>query len=303
MAEETKKLTTMSLSQPISEATDSSPDSSSRATASPGPDIRSTTNKIHHADPIQFQAEELWINYKLKELKSIGCCLLEHANRKKKIVDFLRRAEGIGNLSEITWQDLLGTMLIKYGLNGHRLFLNPDEEAYPDHEDLMNFKILKLAMPHPNRDPEMFSEVCKAFDYDEDTYRVVYDKHLATFNIVTEIENPLGLPYSSDEEEEHTPAAAMEELQRKLKSDFDDTESNEEDEDDDEDIDSPSPAKKSPVKKSPVKKRNSYDFLAQVDNFNCDSSFDSRALAQQLVESPLVKKKKTKKTKCSSPDY
>ncbi|CAB9531287.1 unknown protein [Seminavis robusta] len=194
-------------------------------------------------------------------------------------------------------------MLIKYGWNGHRLFLNPDEEAYPDHEDLMNFKILKLAMPHPSRDPEMFSEVCKAFNYDEDTYRVVFDKHLATFNIVTDIENPLGLPYSTDEEEEHTPAAAMEELQQRnlnKETDFTSAEDSEEDFNSEDDIDSPSPAKKPAAKKAAVKRSGQYDFLSQVeDDFDCDSSFDSRVAVQQLVTSPVAKKIK----RSASPEY
>ncbi|CAB9523734.1 unknown protein [Seminavis robusta] len=232
----------------------------------------------------------------LKEMKKTGFDLIAHAQNKKKCVDIYRSHQNLPPLEPISLNDLLGTKLIKYAWNGKRLMLNPDPNAFPDREDLENFKILKLALPHPQRDPELLDVVCKAFDYDEDTYRVVYDKHLACFSLITECENPWAYDDECEERESEPDdgiANAMEALKEKwaketaLEAAADDSVTYGDTTDSGE-IDSPSPAKAKASAKAPL-----LDCLSQVAAcFERSSSFDSHAAVEELMASPPTKKKK-----------
>ncbi|CAB9521366.1 unknown protein [Seminavis robusta] len=216
---------------------------------------------------------------------------------RKKCIDIYRKHEDLPPLEPISLDDLLGTKLVKYSWNGKRLMLNPDPNAHPDHEDFENMKILKLALPHPHRHPELLSIVCKAFDYDEMDYRLAYDRHLACFNLITDVEIPT--PWGDDSPED-TFASAFEELEEKFakedaKEKEEETNGSEtlgsedtEDGNDSEEIDSP------PAIKGPGKGKRSFDVLSQVatagTDFDCDSSFSSLDAAERLLSTPPAKK-------------
>eukprot|EP00797_Seminavis_robusta_P030356 Sro631_g178540.2 (184) ;mRNA; r:38735-39286 len=165
--------------------------------------------------------------------------------------------------------------------------LNPDINAYPDAEDYINLPIFKLCLPHPNKHPELLKIVCETFDYDEEAYREVFDRHLATLNLTVDFDpiDAAGMDRTVQELLRSGPHSSP--TSTRSESGGDATRSAGSEDSDSEEIDSPSPCK-------PAAKRSrtlDTSFLSQVaSDFDDQSSVNSRDVVEEMLRTP----KKTK---------
>ncbi|CAB9525000.1 expressed unknown protein [Seminavis robusta] len=165
------------LSKPIS------PHSSGSSSSSFHHEEIPPSNKVRHLDPVHYQAEQSWVRSQVLRLKEDGMDLVQHGNTRRKILNLVRVRNEYPEIPPLQLEDVLRINFVKYSKDGHRLFLNQDPNIFPDSGDLDVLHLIFLVMPNPNRDDALFKAVCDAFDYCEDTYRDVYDRHVSCIDL------------------------------------------------------------------------------------------------------------------------